>query len=274
MLALLAGTGRLPVLIAEALGARGHDFVLCEMQGFAPEIAGRASDIVYRIDQMGGLFDALEKRGVTEVCFAGALSRPDLKPDPKTPRDGEILMGLVTAFQGGDDAAITHIIQLFEGQGHVVRAAHDVLPDLLPEAGILSAAKPSDADARDATRAMDVLAHIGGADIGQSCVVSQGRVLSVEALTGTDYMLRMLANDDAALRAVRHGTGGIFAKAPKPNQDRRADLPTIGPDTILAAQAAHLSGVVIEAGGVMVLDAARCVEIADETGLFLWLRPV
>ena len=67
-------------------------------------------------------------------------------------------------------------------------------------------------------------------------------------------------------------TGGTYYKAPKPGQDRRIDLPAIGPDTVHAAADAGLYGIAIEAGGVMILDRAKCVELADKLGLFLWVR--
>ncbi|MYF89777.1 MAG: LpxI family protein, partial [Boseongicola sp. SB0676_bin_33] len=68
------------------------------------------------------------------------------------------------------------------------------------------------------------------------------------------------------------GSGGIFAKAPKPGQDRRVDLPTIGPGTATCVADAGLGGIVIEAGGVMVLDREESVQVADDAGIFLWVR--
>jgi len=106
---------------------------------------------------------------------------------------------------------------------------------------------------------------MAGLDIGQACVVQSHQALAIEGIYGTDWMLRSLTTrpDDG---------GGVLFKAPKPGQDRRVDLPAIGPDTIVAACAAGLSGVVIEAGGVMVLDQSGVLAECDRLGLFLWLR--
>ena len=68
-------------------------------------------------------------------------------------------------------------------------------------------------------------------------------------------------------------SGGVLAKAPKPGQDRRVDLPAIGPGTVDRAAAAGLEGIVIATGGVMVLDLAETIARADAAGLFLWVRP-
>ncbi len=104
----------------------------------------------------------------------------------------------------------------------------------------------------------------GWARRSQACIVRLGRVEATETSAGTDSMLR-----GHARRALRQG---ILFKAPKPGQDRRADLPTIGPHTAEGAVAAGLDGIVIEAGGVIVIDRPAVVEILDSAGLFLWVR--
>jgi DUF1009 family protein len=99
--------------------------------------------------------------------------------------------------------------------------------------------------------------------VGQGCVVQQGIVLAVEAIEGTDAMLARAAT------LARPGPGGVLVKMVKPGQDRRADLPTIGPRTIDAAHAAGLRGVAFEAGGTLFTDRTACIEQADQAGLFL-----
>jgi len=64
----------------------------------------------------------------------------------------------------------------------------------------------------------------------------------------------------------------VLVKGPKPGQDRRIDMPAIGPATVRGAAAAGLAGIVIEAGGVMVLDRATVIDLADRLGLFVWVR--
>jgi DUF1009 family protein len=91
-------------------------------------------------------------------------------------------------------------------------------------------------------------------------------------LPGTDAMLDFVALTGAALRPDPKGARGLLYKAPKPGQDRRVDLPAIGPQTIARAAAAGLAGIAWEAGGVMLLDRAATVTAAQEAGLFLWSR--
>ncbi|MBU0862747.1 MAG: LpxI family protein, partial [Alphaproteobacteria bacterium] len=99
--------------------------------------------------------------------------------------------------------------------------------------------------------------------LGQACVIRQGTVISSEDDAGTDAMLGRL---EATAKAA------ILFKGPKPNQDRRADLPVIGPRTVANAAAAGLAGIVIEADGVMVPDLAGVIEVLDAQGMFLWVR--
>ena len=100
-------------------------------------------------------------------------------------------------------------------------------------------------------------------DVGQGCVVQQGIVLAVEAIEGTDAMLTR------ARTLRRPGAGGVLVKLVKPGQERRADLPTVGPGTIRAGVAAGLRGVAFEAGGTILTDREATVAAADAAGVFL-----
>jgi len=102
--------------------------------------------------------------------------------------------------------------------------------------------------------------------------VAQGLCLAVETLPGTDAMLDFVALH-ARLRPDPSGARGVFYKAPKLGQDRRIDLPALGPETIRRAAAAGLAGVAFEAGGVLLLDRAATIAAAEAAGLFLWARP-
>jgi hypothetical protein len=108
-----------------------------------------------------------------------------------------------------------------------------------------------------------VVRALGALDIGQAAVVQQGLVLGLEAIEGTDALIARCA----ALR--REGPGGVLVKAPKPGQERRADLPTIGRRTVEAAAAAGLRGIAVEAGASLVIDHAAVAVAADRAGLFV-----
>lgn len=256
MLALIAGQGALPEVLAP------HADLIAALEGNRPALR---PDLTFRLEHLGSVIATLRDKGVTDVCFAGAVKRPDIDPNQIDAATRPLAKRLQATFTQGDDAALRSVLDMFEEAGLTIKAAHDVAPDLLPHAGVLTHTKPDDSAQANATRAADALKIIGAADIGQSCVAAKGQIIAVEAALGTDWMLKSLQHrTDPA--------GGLFYKAPKPGQDRRIDLPTIGPETITAVAAANLEGIVIEAGGVMVLDLKATIAAADARKLFLWVK--
>lgn len=264
--ALIAGTGALPGALWPHLGA---DAVLAELDGFPCDVTG-ATPIRFRLERLVPFMDRLEDLGVTRVTFAGAVRRPRLDPEVFDPRTAALVPRLVGAIGQGDDAALRAIIGLFEEFGFAVAGVADLAPDLVPGAGLLTGV-PSDADRRDAARAAEIVAGLGALDLGQGAVVAQGLCLAVETLPGTDAMLAFVAQQ-GAVRPDPKGAQGVLYKAPKPGQDRRIDLPALGPQTVAGAARAGLAGIIWEAGGAVLLDRAATVAAAEAAGLFLWAR--
>ena len=254
-LALIAGAGRLPATLAAALA--GRDWQAWHLEGFAPE--GLAST-PFRVETLGRLIATLRADGVSEVCFAGRIARPKLDPAALDAATLPLVPRMMRAIGQGDDAALRTVIALFEEAGLIVVAPQDLAPELLrvPEVGT-----PSDRDRADIARARDVHAALAGLDVGQGCVVAGGQVLAVEALPGTDWMLRSVADIEG------RPDGGVLFKAAKAGQDRRIDMATIGPDTVTRAAEAGLAGLAVAADDVLVLDADALRARLAATGLFL-----
>lgn len=270
--ALIAGTGTLPLLLAARLEAEGQPFLLAEMEGHPVSAPADWRVERFCVEQLALLFDRLREAGMTRVVFAGAVARPQIEPSRIDPKTAQFLPRLVAALQQGDDALLRSVIGLFEEQGFEVVGAEAIAPELVPGEGVLGEVHPSEANRKDAARAAEIVAALGALDVGQGAVVAQGLCLAVETLPGTDAMLQWVADVAGAMRPDPQGAKGVFYKAPKPGQERRVDLPAIGPETIAGAARAGLAGVVIEAGGVMILDRAVTLAEADRHGLFLWAR--
>jgi UDP-2,3-diacylglucosamine hydrolase len=295
VLALIAGQGALPELV---LGAR-PDAVVCELEGFPTGLVSVPR--TFRVERLGTLIADLRAAGVTEICLAGRVGRPRLDAGLVDAATLPLLPRMVAALHLGDDAALRTVLDFFEEAGFAVRPAHEIVPEVLPPEGVLTAARPGPGDERDVARAVSAHRAMGAADIGQALVVAEAQVIAVEAQPGTDWMLASLLapgverlptgglfDDPFGVAADMFGgpaqvarprrdpalpKGGLLYKAPKPGQDRRVDLPAIGPGTVRGAAAAGLRGLVVEAGGVMVLDRQTAVREADAAGLFLWVRP-
>ncbi|MCE6953182.1 UDP-2,3-diacylglucosamine diphosphatase LpxI [Cereibacter sphaeroides] len=265
--ALIVGSGALPRHLAEALRRKGETPVVAALEGFPPE--GLVPDLCFRIERLVPFLRELEQSGVSRVAFAGAVSRPRLDPSLFDPLTAQMVPRLIAAMQGGDDATLRAVIGLFEEAGFAVAGVADLAPDLVPGAETLCGA-PTEADVRDVARAAAIVEALGRVDVGQGAVVAQGLCLAVEALPGTDAMLDWVA--ETARRPDPRGAKGVLYKAPKPGQDRRIDLPTLGPATVRRVAAAGLAGIAWEAGGVILLDRAAMLAEAGAAGLFLWAR--
>lgn len=264
--ALIAGRGGLPAALTRAMA---RPPLVAAMEGVTPE--GLSVDLTFRVERLMPFLRALQDRAVETVVFAGAVTRPRLDPALLDPETANMLPRLMQAMAAGDDATLRVVIDIFTEAGFTVAGVADVAPSLLPAAGLL-AGTLTDRDQADATRAAAIVTALGAVDVGQGAVVAQGLCLAVEALPGTDAMLAGVAALPAHLRPDPSRGRGLLYKAAKPGQDHRIDLPTLGPDTLRAAQTAGLGGVVFEAGNVICLDLPEMQRLAGELGLFLWAR--
>lgn len=261
-LALIAGAGGLPAALVANLPERP---LICALDGFPP--AGLTPDQTFRVERLALFLRWLEDQGVTEVCFAGAVQRPRLDPSLFDPATATMVPRLLAAMGQGDDATLREVLAIFTESGFALKGVADIAPRLVPGPGVY-AGVTAPQDEKDAARAETIVAALGAADVGQGCVVAGGLCLAVETLPGTDAMLAFVAQIPPGLRPTK----GLFYKAPKPTQDRRIDLPTLGVQTLRNAAAAGLGGIVWAANGVICLDLPAMQEEAATLGLFLWAR--
>ncbi len=272
-LGVIAGAGGLPAEIVRACRAAERPVFVVRLAGMADADFGDADTVETGVAEWGKMMGALRKAGCRQICFAGAVPRPDfanLRPDF---RGLASLPAVVAAARKGDDALLRQIMAEFERDGFAVENPSDVLSGLTIGEGALGQVSPGPAHVADIDKAIQAARALGALDIGQGVVVAGGLVLAVEAQEGTDAMLRRCAQLPRALRGVGSAPAGVLAKAVKPIQDRRIDLPTIGPQTVMGAAQAGLAGVVGEAGALLVVDRAEVIRTADELGLFVFGVP-
>jgi hypothetical protein len=263
-LGILAGGGVLPARVAEAACAAGRGVFIVGLQGYAePAVLAPYPHAMIRIGAAGKLLAALRDHGCRDLVLVGPVRRPsllDLRPDAEGAR---ILARIGRAAFAGDDGLLAAVLRVLGEEGFRVIGAHEVLAEALGPRGLLTRAAPDAQAMADIGRGIAVARALGAVDVGQGCVVQQGMVLTVEAAEGTDAMLARAGT------LARPGYGGVLVKLVKPGQDRRADLPTIGPGTLRAAAAAGLRGVAFEAGGTILAERTAAIAAADAAGLFL-----
>lgn len=268
--AVIAGSGRLPVDVASGLEELGQKpfVVLLDGEADGTELAGYET-VRIPLENFAAVLPVLKQRGTTHVVMAGGIARrPELRRLRPSWALLTILPQVMRALRAGDDGLLAKAVRILEGRGLTVLGAHEVVPDLLAQEGRMGALDPLPADRRDLDAAFAAAHAIGALDIGQAAVAVGGRVVALEGIEGTDDMLARVKT----LRAHGRIAGvrrGVLVKCAKPGQELRADLPAIGPATVLGAHAAGLAGIGVEAGRALVLDQMEVVRQADALGLFV-----
>jgi lipid-A-disaccharide synthase len=261
-LGILAGGGRLPLMIAESVVARGGHVHIAGIIGAADPGIARFPHTWVNLGQIGRIVATLSAEGRTELVIAGSVRRPDvwtIRPDAGF---FTCLPQVFSLFAGGDDSVLSRVVRFFEAKGLTVRGAHEVAPDLLADAGQLGAVALDRQGHADAMLGFAVRAALGPLDAGQAVAVADGRVLAIEGAEGTDAMLERIAGL-AGAEGNDARRSGVLTKGPKPGQELRVDMPAIGPRTIELAVAARLAGIAVEAGAVLILDREETTRAAN-----------
>lgn len=263
-LGIVAGGGHLPERLVEACQQQRRPFFVLaiEGQGDAQRFSGVPCSAV-RLGATGRAFDLLRQAGAEEIVFSGTFHRPSLaslRPDGR-------MLRMFARFGGrllSADRLMSTLIEVCEGEeGFRVVAPESVLGELLAAEGPLGTRKPSEEEWQDIAHGIEVATTIGRLDVGQAVVIYRGIVLGVEAVEGTDALIRRCAT----LRV--EPSGGVLVKIRKPQQQGRADPPVVGPTTVAVAGENGLVGIAVEAGGTLILDRQAAVAAADAAGLFV-----
>lgn len=258
-LAIIAGSGQLPVELAKAY----PNAVCCVLEGAEHGLSSPVQ--TFSFNKLGTMFEVLQRTGIKRVVLAGGMSRPSLAPSEFDTFMVSTAPKLLAAFQLGDDALLRFVISMFEDQALEVIGVHELLPELTAVQGVLVGSIPEFSIA-DIAKADEIMSVMSMLDIGQGVVVENGLTLGIETLQGTDALLDFVGETKGHLR---HQNRGVFVKRPKTGQDLRVDMPAIGPTTIRAVARAGLSGLVITPKAVLVLERKSVIETAKELGVFV-----
>jgi DUF1009 family protein len=268
-LGIVAGGGDLPLAIAESVRESGCEVFVLALLGSADEWVETYPHEWASLGEVNKIVKALRAHHCGEVLLAGKLARPkfsEIKLDAKgvlaVPR-------IIAAARKGDDALLRIVVELFEREGFRAIGAADAAPGLLAPQGRLGRIAPSQDSEEDIATAFKIARAMGALDIGQAAIVCDGLALAVEAAEGTDATVARVASLPEHLRGTPDMRRGVLAKAPKPIQDGKTDLPVIGVQTVRNAAAVGLAGIAVEAGGALILHKRAVIEEADRLGLFL-----
>jgi DUF1009 family protein len=273
MIGLLAGSGRFPILFAEAARRQGLQVACVGIRYEAPEelrdlCAEFRTVGIARLGRMIRTFDAW---GVEKIVMAGKVTKNvmytpwrfvQLCPDL---RMLQMWYRRLTVDKR-DDSILLGVIAEFERDGMTFASALDYCPELLVKEGILTRRAPTAAERRDIEFGWNLAKEMGRLDVGQSVAVKERAALAVEAIEGTDRCI------ERAGQLCRAG-GWTLVKVAKPQQDMRFDVPTIGTSTIENLHKAGARVLAIEAGMTIVIDQPEVVALADRHGLTIIALP-
>jgi UDP-2,3-diacylglucosamine hydrolase len=270
-LALICGGGTLPAAVAQAVVRGGRRVVLFPIRGWAdPALVETYPHCWLAVAQVGRFLRRAKEEGCRDVAFIGTAVRPPFRALRVDWEMLKLLPRVWRIYRGGDDHLLSGVLRIFEDGGFRIVGAHEVAPQILMPAGNVGSRMPTPQDLADIEHGLGLLRAIGPFDVGQGAVVANNHVLAVEAAEGTDAMLARVAELRTRGRIPTPPGKGVLVKAPKPDQDRRIDLPTIGPRTVAEAARAGLAGIAVMAGEAIIAEPDAVAAAADREKVFVF----
>ena len=268
-LAIIAGGGSLSDVIIETARKKGWNVTVFAIGDL--NIAKNQDISLIEMNRLdiGRIFQILKSQKIKNICMVGYIPRPNSPKDYLNFRylnvqTLSILFQSIGILRGGDASLFKKINSLLEKRGYKIIGASEIAPNLTLKGGLYSSKSVSKVEFENIKKAKQCADMTGYLDIGQAVVVKNGRVLAIEAAEGTDVMLERAA----CLEAIRIKRGGVILKSAQINQDKRVDMPTIGPNTIKNVVKANLSGIAITADNVIVLDFQKVIEMIEDNNLY------
>ncbi|NLF71875.1 MAG: LpxI family protein [Candidatus Anammoximicrobium sp.] len=263
---LLAGWGRYPLIVAQALRAQGHSVYCLAIKDHADPALREFCDHwqPQGLAKLGAAIRYFHRHGVARATMAGKIHKTLifrkyhwLKHLPDWRFFWTFYPHWITKTKDRkDDTLLGTIVGAFEQEGIHFAPATDYAPELLVTAGNLTHRAPSAAQWKDIQFGWQLAKELGRVDVGQSVAVKGRAVLAVEAVEGTDECIRRAGH-------LCPAGGFTVVKVAKPQQDMRFDVPTIGPGTVQTLIEAGAGALAIEAGKTIVLDQDEVVRLAD-----------
>jgi len=253
-LGIVAGGGALPQkLISHCHTVKIDPFVI----GIDGYVDPALTPHIFRLGAAGTMIKMFKAQGIKDLVIIGAVRRPSLlqlRPDLRTVAFYARLGFRVL----GDDGLLKAVRSELKTEGFFIHGIQEFIPDLLMPQGILTKATPNTAQENDIALGLKECETLGLADLGQSVIVRDGRVLGVEDAKGTNALIK---------RAGMHGA--ILVKAAKPNQDRALDLPTLGPETVSLCDSMNMAGIAARAGDVLLTDRGEIITLSNQSDMFM-----
>jgi DUF1009 family protein len=253
---LIAGNGKLPILLAKSIRAAGHRVVAIGHLGETQKGLKNHVDALHwvPIGALGKIIELLLQEGVKIAIIAGQIAKTHFFS--RAQPDVRAIQVLSRLPDKKDDAILRAIAREIESEGIRVESPITFLQESMAPKGCWTERKPTEREERDIEFGWRIAKEVGNLDFGQCIVVKNQMVLAVEAMEGTDKTIR---------RGAKLGRGDVLViKVVKPKQDLRLDLPVIGLATIRTLKEAGASALAVEAQKTIVIDIERVIGEANK----------
>lgn len=263
MVGLVAGTGDFPRLVAQAAQRQGYRLLVAAIERTDGELKNFAAEYgEYGIGEGGRILDKLKKSGVRGVWMAGGLPKKKLLVSEGSNGNDDLTRSVLAKMpQKGDDRLLRAVTAVLAASGIRVLNPAALLKESLTPKGSITSRELTDEERAGVDLGRRAAKAIGRLDIGQTVVVKSGAVIAVEAVEGTDAVIRRVG--DLGIR------GAVLVKVSKPQQDLRFDMPVVGLETVKNACEAGIAVLAIEAGKSLFLEREEAVQRANSAGLAL-----
>lgn len=257
---LLAGNGKFPILFAQAAKNKGYSVVCVAIEGEADRSIDGYMDKLYwiRLGELSKLLTAFKQEGINKAVMAGQIKKVNMF-DKSIQLDEQARHLLASLKDGRDTSLLSSLINILQSQGIEIVNSTTFLDEFLPQAGVLTKRVPTDTEKQDIEFGFPIAKEIAGLDIGQTIVVKNRVVVSVEAVEGTDEAMKRAAS--------LAGPGVMVIKVARPFQDMRFDIPVIGINTLKTLIEIGSNVIAVEARKTLFIDEKSLVEFADRNNI-------
>lgn len=267
---IVAGGGVLPDELAKALSNNQTPYFVATIKDETTAVFDPAISSAFSWGEIGKILKYFKSNDCTEIVLLGQVTkRPEFSSIVGDAGTMRLLPKIITAMTGGDDSLLGKVITLIENEGFSVLDIKGIAPELFLNEGLFAGPRFPKKLTPELDQALAALKDFGKHDVGQALVIENGRIIAIEGAEGTDAMLERVAGLRVSKRISQKPKNGILVKMAKAGQDRRVDLPTIGPKTIINAAQAGLVGIVGEAGSVLLAEREKIKDLAKKHKIFL-----
>jgi DUF1009 family protein len=267
MIGIICGAGDLPKMIVDVLVFERRPFVCLAFHDCVPDFFSNKTfaSTVIALGEIEKALSFLKQHNVKQLVMAGAIKRPNIFALKFDDTGKKWLKKMGASLLKGDDGLLKSLIKLLEKEGFTILSSKDIVKNLTLSKGLYGSIETiSDSDYQDINKGIQILKDLSPYDIGQAIVIEQGLVLGLEAIEGTKQLIERVG------LLKRTSTHGVLIKATKINQTLKADLPTIGLETLISCHKAGLKGIAFDAAGTQVLNKDDVLSYSEKNGLFLY----